>query len=409
MRRIVVLVVSACVVAPPVAALACLWDRDTPYHEAMEMPEVVAALTGRFPRNPPLYYEMRLDRVEAELRSRPDDLAAYDDAGVACDRLGLGDEAIAWMERKRARLDGLDSSRPETREHLYRYHANLGTFLIHRWIRRGADRARLDDAEAARDEIADALQINPNAHFGREKYQLRAIEWMIAPPQSAGARTLPNFLDLAPPMETTLIDPKEADEMVRGLSGLIVLGNAWESVDVFNALCLALQHDTLGFENDYGGGRNSLATFAWLRCKELIEAGKGSILPDAPRGDELLSMIPRPEMRWSEDLLEPAFQKARAEADAWQADRTEFMTGRLAEGLHPDVDEDFWDGYKESTPPPLPMGSPGKTYEAADLWRPGKVRLFLGGAGLAVLAYVASLLRLRISRGRRDAREAEAA
>jgi hypothetical protein len=409
MRRVMVLIGSALLVGLPATVFACLWDRDTPYHEAMDMPEVVAALTGRFPRNPPLYYQMRLDRIEAELQGKPDDLAAYDDAGVACDRLGLGDEAIAWMEKKRDRLDALGSSRAETREHLYRYHANLGTFLIHRWIRRGADRGRIDEAEAARDEIVEALEINPNAHFGREKYQLRAIEWMIAPPQSAGAQCLPNFLGLTPPMETTLIDPKEADEMVRGLSGLIVLGNAWESVDVFNALCLALQHDTLGFEDDYGGGRNSLATFAWLRCKELIEAGKGSLLPDAPKGDELMSMIPRPMMRWSKDLLAPAFQKARAEADAWQAARTDFMTDRMAEGLHPDVDEDFWDGYKESGPPPLPMASPRKTHEVADLWRPGKVRLFLGGAGLAVLAYVAGLIRLRISRGRREAREAEAA
>ena len=29
----------------------------------------------------------------------------YDDAGVACDRLGRGDEAISWMERKRGTGD----------------------------------------------------------------------------------------------------------------------------------------------------------------------------------------------------------------------------------------------------------------------------------------------------------------
>ncbi len=394
MRRVTVLVGFALLAGLPVTASACLWDRDTPYHEAIGMSEVVAALTGRFPRNPPLYYRMRLDRVAAELASKPDDLAAYDDAGVACDRLGLGDEAVAWMEKKRARLDALDSSRPETREHLYRCHANLGTFLIHRWIRAGADRGRIDEAEAARDELAKALEINPNAHFGREKYQLRAVEWMIAPPQAVGAQWLPNFLNLAPPMETTLIDPREADEMVRGLAGLIVLGNAWESVDVFNALCLALQHDTLGFDGDYGGGRNSLATFAWLRCKQLIEAGKGSLLPDAPRGDELLKMIPRPTMLWSEDLLEPAFQNLRAMADGWQTTRTDFMTARLAEGLHPDVDPDFWDGYKEIGPPPLPMTSPKKAYEAAFMWRQRRAKLILVGVALAFVGSIVGMVLL---------------
>ena len=70
MRRDMALVGCALLVGLPVSLFACLWDRDTPYHEAMEMPEVVAALTGRFPRNPPLYYRMRLDRVSAQLQAR---------------------------------------------------------------------------------------------------------------------------------------------------------------------------------------------------------------------------------------------------------------------------------------------------------------------------------------------------
>src|SRR6478609_1222523 len=177
MRRI--LAVSLALLGLPLSVAACLWDRDTPYDEAKGMPEVIAAITGRFERNPPLYYEMRLGRVADHLRSHPDDLEAYDDAGVACDRLGRGDEAIAWMEKKREQLEKLDASRPEVKEQRYRYHANLGTFLVHRWARHGADRARIDEVKAARDEIARALAINPNAHFGREKYQLKALEWII--------------------------------------------------------------------------------------------------------------------------------------------------------------------------------------------------------------------------------------
>src|SRR3954469_5414044 len=105
----------------PLSVAACLWDRDTPVDEAKGMPEVVAVLTGRFERNPPLFHEMRLARVTARLEDHPEDLDAYDDAGVACDRLGRGDEAIAWMEKKRARLDKLDASRPELKEQRYRY------------------------------------------------------------------------------------------------------------------------------------------------------------------------------------------------------------------------------------------------------------------------------------------------
>src|SRR5262245_27183830 len=129
------LAVLALLLGLPLSVTACLWDRDTPANEAKGMPDVVAVLTGRFERNPPLFYEMRLDRVVALHREHPDDLAAYDDAGIACDRLGRGDEAISWMEKKRAQLETLDPSQPQVKEQRYCYHANLGTFLVHRWAR----------------------------------------------------------------------------------------------------------------------------------------------------------------------------------------------------------------------------------------------------------------------------------
>jgi tetratricopeptide (TPR) repeat protein len=363
MRR--TLAALALLLGLPLSAAACLWDRDTPRDEARGLPEVVAVLTGRFERNPPLFYEMRLARVTSHLESHPGDLAAYDDAGVACDRLGRGDEAIAWMEKKRAQLDGLDASRPEVKEPLYRYHANLGTFLVHRWVRQGADRARIGEVKAARDEIARALQINPDAHFGREKYQLRALEWIVDPPKVEGWRGLPNFLGWSPDdiygQET---DPKEADDAVRGLAGLVVLGNAWESVDVFNALDIALQRDSLGYERGREGGRNTLAYLAWLRCRELIDAGKGSMLPDAPRAEPLKAILPKPDFVMSEKLLDPAFVKLRAEADAWQAARTAFMIERLEAGRHPDTDLHFWDGHTERPAPRLPATSVPDAYNA---------------------------------------------
>ena len=81
---------------------------------------------------------------------------------------------------------------------------------------------------------------------------------------------------------------------MRGLAGLVVLGNAWESVDIFHALNVALQRDSLGYARGRDGGRNTLAYFAWLRCRELIDAGKGSMLPDAPKGEALKALLPGP-------------------------------------------------------------------------------------------------------------------
>ena len=353
----------ALLLAFPLTLAACLWDRDTPADEAKGLPDVVAVITGRFPRNPPLYYQMRLERVTAQLKTHPDDLAAYDDAGVACDRLGRGDEAIAWMDKKKQQLDRLDPKSPDLKEHRYRYHANLGTFLAHCWVRQGGDRSKLDDVKRSRDEIAAAIAINPNAHFGREKYQLKVIEWIIDPPSSAGDQYLPNLLGLDPQPLGEMEDPKTADDAVRGLAGLVVLGNAWESVDIFHALNVALKHDTLGFTRDRDGGRNSLAYLAWLRCHELIDAGKNSMLPDAPKGAALKGRLPRPDFVDGDGFLDPAFAKLRAEADAWQKARTAFMLERLNAARHPDTDREFWKGYVESPAPSLPGKSVPEYYQ----------------------------------------------
>ena len=88
----------------------------------------------------------------------------------------------------------------------YRYHANLGTFIIHRWFRSGANRKHISEVDTARAEIAEAIRLNPNAHFGREKYQLEVMNWILAqaaPSQSVrdayyrdpGQQTLGEFVE----------------------------------------------------------------------------------------------------------------------------------------------------------------------------------------------------------------------
>ncbi len=402
MKRLLTAV--ALLLALPLSVAACLWDRDTPSDEAKGLPEVVAVVTGRFERNPPLFYEMRLKRVTDQLLEQPDDLGAYDDAGVACDRLGRGDEAIAWMEKKSQRLHRLDASWPQVKEHRYRYHANLGTFLVHRWIRQGGDRARIEDVKRSRDEIATALEINPNAHFGREKYQLKAIEWLIDPPSSSGSEDLPNLLGWTPYPVGHFEDPKTADDAVRGLAGLVVLGNAWESIDIFHALNVALLHDTLGYQKTLEGGRNTLAYLAWLRCRELIDAGKSSMLPDAPKGEVLKARLRRPAIDEPERLLEPAFVKLRAEADAWQAARTAFMMKRLNEGRHPDTDPDFWNGYTEKPAPGLPTKSVADLHHKLIAWRERMGRLVWIGVPAALVSYVGIRATRSVRARRRKAR-----
>ena len=268
---------------------ACLWDRDTLAYEARQFPEAIDVLTGRFERNPPLYYEMRLDRVSRLLRAKPDDLELYDDAAVAEERLGQSAEAIRWMERKEAAMDRLRIGASD--EHRYRYHANLGTFLAHRFFREGASRERLDVLRQGRDHIAQAIDINPQAHFGRERVQLVAMQWTLDQlTGTANERSLSSALAKA-----------GVEKPAKGLMGLVVLGNAWESVDVMDALAMELRRQ----------GHASLSTMASLRAEELLRSGHASLVHDRAAKAEWQPSGPQ------DANVQAKFKELRAAADRW--------------------------------------------------------------------------------------------
>ncbi|CAN5627704.1 hypothetical protein BH23PLA1_BH23PLA1_20890 [soil metagenome] len=88
------------------------------------------------------------------------------------------------------------------------------------------------------------------------------------------------------------------------------------------------------------------------------------MLPDAPKGEKLKALLPRPDFVAAERLLDPTFRQLRAEADAWHAERTDFMTKRMEAGRHPDTDSSFWEGYTARPAPGLPTKSVPDTYNA---------------------------------------------
>jgi hypothetical protein len=322
----------------PALAAACLWDRDTLAMEAENFPSVIEVASGRFPRNPPLYYEMRLERRLEDLRHSLDDLEAYDDVAVALDRLGRSAQAIEWIERKRARLEQMPDD-PRTKEHWYRYHANAGTFWAHRWMQEPHRDRRLDWLREGERHIARAIEINPDAHFGRERVQLGAMRWILRardqamPAHGAAFVTLLDYLQ----REMTL----SSKEIVEGLTGLVVLGNAWESVDTFHALSHAL-----GDERE-----NSLGHFAGERQRELVSSGRQSLL-----GRRLADFKPMIEEEARVKHIEKEFLRLRQEADAWHESRQAYMLQLLGEGRHPDTDETFWAGWAEPAPPSIERG-----------------------------------------------------
>ncbi|MCC5828302.1 MAG: hypothetical protein JJU36_02535 [Phycisphaeraceae bacterium] len=137
---------------------ACLWDYDTLRQEAMRFPSALALITGNFNRHSEALYRWRIEDRKARLAEKPDDLALMDDLAAAYDKIGEPGRAVELMRRSL-----------ELAPQRYETHANLGTVLLHN-----------GQLEEGLGFIRSAIEINPDAHFGREIYQQRLVEWLMS-------------------------------------------------------------------------------------------------------------------------------------------------------------------------------------------------------------------------------------
>ncbi|HVT10967.1 MAG TPA: hypothetical protein VHE55_01765 [Fimbriimonadaceae bacterium] len=320
MRR-VLLVLSVCLAT---IASACLNDRDSLADEVRLKPDVIWMITGRFERNPQLYFEMRIRRVQAELAKNPAQPDLYDDVSVAYERLGKHGDAIDWIEKKRRLLEKMGPD--ATQDHdWYRYYANAGTFRVHDWV---ANRGKRPLAELKRavSDIAEAIRLNPNAHFGREGYQLAALKWLLAVQTGSTGTPLARSEWLS---EQIAANRAAAPD---GIAGLIRLGGAWESPDIFDALAASLSSPRTRI----------LRTMALLRRNELLA-----------KGIQPIGQMSQADVAPGDDD-EPLYRRLRKSAEDWEKARSDFMMTRLRAGRHPDTDPSFWSGYVELPKPELP-------------------------------------------------------
>ena len=370
-RRVVILAL----IVLPTLALACLWDYDTLRAEASGKMDIVRVLTGRFERWPDRYYEMRLERVTREIEkgglSLEERLDRLDNAAVALDRLKRSDEAITWIEAKRKLLEAEDPKRESQKDHWYRFYANAGTLYAHRWFAQGANREKMADLERGRDLIAKAIELNPGAHFGREDVQLATMEWVI---EGADDQSLGKFFF---GKASNGMTPERAQ---KGLVGLVMLGNAWESVDVFEAINVV---------SNLLMRESAIGELAGERARELQKAGKKSLLED-PKSLMLDTRMQDPSRVRAE------YKELRKDADLWAKERETFVLKRLGAGKHPDTDQNFWEGYMERPPRPLDKDS---LSDHVRRWDPDGSNRFIVVAGAAILAAVVLYVRRRRSRG----------
>jgi hypothetical protein len=140
-------------------------------------------LHERFPRHGTAYYQERNSLVRRALEEGKDlprdkRFALLDDLGVGLEFVGEHEEAIRVLRDKLREQQALGMQGRD----LYSSYANLGTFLIlgpFRQVRPG----NADDKQTlyeGLDFIHKSIEVNPEAHFGREAWQAVIVEFMIA-------------------------------------------------------------------------------------------------------------------------------------------------------------------------------------------------------------------------------------
>jgi hypothetical protein len=151
----------------------------------------------RFPRHGQAYYKERNKQTRAKLaKLAANDQKSFpltDDLAIGLRHLDRTDEAIALMRAKLARQQAMKY----TGRDLYTTSANLGTLLIHA----NYARASAGDVEAVkrlREGVAlirKSVELNPGAHFGREKWQAALAEFHLAAMEKSGMPETRRFLE----------------------------------------------------------------------------------------------------------------------------------------------------------------------------------------------------------------------
>lgn len=159
-------------------------------HHIPKSPDAVAfrfamahdVIHERYPKHGPAFYTERNRLARERLTAIPPDsdetFALTDDIGAGLDRLGKPAEAVPLLRRK---LE-LQEKRGLSGKQLYTTYANLGTFIVHAHMKAamGGDATAKDTVQQGLELVKESIAVNPNAHFGRETWQLAIGRFLVA-------------------------------------------------------------------------------------------------------------------------------------------------------------------------------------------------------------------------------------
>jgi tetratricopeptide (TPR) repeat protein len=313
-------------VALPATVCACLWDHDTLQQERSRFPGTLELITGKFLRHSPEFYYWRIRDREGRLAAGATDAGLSDDLGVAYEMTGQHTKALAVLAAKEKLHPGL-----------YETYSNLGTFHI-----------LAGDFEAGLPLIDKALAINPDAHFGREKYQKWLVEYALTR-RKEGKLTLPlrttvNFRYLQPGYaefvaeklgEKSLSLP-EQQKAIKGVLGMMRFAHH------DNPLLLEALADLLlsGQGNNPNEDAKHLATRVYLQASYGARAEKQQQAYRA-LAESALNMqtggLTAAQLKLAD--VEDSFKSELADATAWSADLKRKELGWIENGQ--DADAEF--------------------------------------------------------------------
>ncbi|MBC8289608.1 MAG: hypothetical protein H8E37_04750 [Planctomycetes bacterium] len=328
-RRTTWTLTLALAVTLPAASLACLWDYDTLEMERQDFPQIAELISGKFLRHSKAFYEWRIKNRQARLEATPNDVALYDDLAVAYDKTGQHEKAIETILK-------VQEIKPDRYETL----ANLGTFHIHN-----------GDLETGLGFIEKAIEVNPEAHFGREIYQKLLVKYVLEKrgdgplPQPMsdegtmyGRRGFARFVMLKLTGEVEGVDKGgEIEKAVKGVSGMMHFGHH-DSPVLLEALADLLMAKS-------GQEARHLAARAWLKASYETKNEDASaayrkfadqVLSLQTPGRGTHSRIPLLE-------FEQQFQQELAAAEEIFSDIVANESRWIEEGA--DVDRKFWQAY----------------------------------------------------------------
>jgi tetratricopeptide (TPR) repeat protein len=269
------LALAVLAVANPAAA--CGWSWETYAAEAKSLPCVHDALVGYFPKHGEAYHRAVIAAVGYATSWAPAFTAGLDAKALSLMHLGRLPEARAVML---ARLAAAPDAYPS--------HANLGTLFTF-----------TGEYEKALEHIDRAMALEPKAHFGREKYHRKLVEYLRDVKADPSVRLTRNFLGVSPTPTDRTQGNKDRyekagfqDDAIDALVSMITVYGAEGLADIYFTLgeLLALR------------GYPKLAWTAYKRASELGHPREKDL---AYFRSSVLSTIKPPERERSRRIAGP--------------------------------------------------------------------------------------------------------